>query len=176
MSNRQIDNIDTGKPALPAKRKRRTQDESFLSKISVFTAALALLSLSHASYAEDQKTYPGTACDTQTLEDPDPDIVETDCPIVRDNIANTNGTKEAWVRVFNDGGVVRCTLSSLSAYGALIASKTASTTATGNQFLNVDVNASANSGFYNLFCMLPCLAGSDFACNTRVVSYRINEF
>lgn len=146
-----------------------------LSKISVFTAALALLSLSHASYA-DQKTYPGSDCQVMLSEDPPLEGVEIECPIVRDNIANTNGTKEAWVRVAShNGGVFRCTLFSQSASGAIIASKTASTTATGNQVLNVDVNASANSGFYNLFCELPCLQ-PDFGCDTGVVSYRINEY
>ena len=85
-----------------------------LSKISGFTAALALLSLSHAGYAEDQKTYPGAPCQIFPSEDPDPGVTEILCPIVRDNIANTNGTKAAWVRVLNDGGVFQCTLLSFA--------------------------------------------------------------
>jgi hypothetical protein len=150
----------------------------------VSAAVLVLLSLSNASYAEDPKVYPGQAChalyesDAAGLTREANGIysrqgnVYVSCPIVRDNVSNLDGTKDAVVIVWNEQFIVQnnvgCTLYSNTLGGATVATKSAVAALGGPLTLNVDVNASQNGGYYNLHCWLPIHSG--------ILSYRITEY
>lgn len=169
--------------------KNRYPDGKSLMSIGVFGAMLlSVFGLSAVlcapqAYAEDQKVYDGTECRAYYPADA-ARLITTDfglfagqnevfinCPIVRDNISNLNGTKAAVVSVFNRNidGLVGCTLWSNSDNGGNVV-KTAAVAQSfqGQQQLNVDVNASLNSGYYHLVCYLPPGSG--------ILSYRINEY
>lgn len=145
-------------------------------KLTLLAAALALLS-STASLAVDEKIFSGAECQP-TNGDEAAGLNSAynglwndsgarrfvTCPIVRDNHANVNGTFLVRVRVTNG---TECTLFSLDSLGGTVAS-TFDDTVDGFSSLDVDVNASANLGYYTLVCDIPN--------GGRVWSYRISEF
>jgi hypothetical protein len=88
------------------------------------------------------------------------------CPIVRDNVFNTNGTNRVLVNVITGGGGVSCRLRSLSALGAIIEDTAFKTIFSSGQ-IALDVNKSQGSGYYYVECELPR--------STGIASYRADE-
>jgi len=161
---------------------------SVLSAVIVSVLGLSATLGAPQAYAEDQKIYTGTQCRPSYPSDFDkinspawgvfvaPYVTEgafVSCPITRDNVSNLNGTKQAIVYVFErdpgQEGVI-CGLTSYDAFGNQVESRQAGVPVGARNFqeLNVDVNASANLGYYALACYLPPESG--------IYSYRINEY
>ncbi|WP_145998558.1 hypothetical protein [Methyloterricola oryzae] len=130
----------------------------------------------------DAKTYPGINCEAQaTAQDADFSNVGFDmfniatakrsvvCPIVRDNTSNLDGTFSVRVHVNNAANkTLTCTLYSNSQYAVPIDSNQASTSATGDQTLFLDVDLSEEGGYYGINCSLPS--------GTAIRSYEVREY
>ncbi len=84
--------------------------------------------------------------------------VMVNCPLVRDNHSNLNGTDMVRVNAYRSasGGAtsLQCTLNSRSDGGA-VASHVVSFNGTGSTFLTLDVNTSTFGGYYVVSCYLP---------------------
>ena len=153
---------------------------------AVIASALVLCATLGApqAFAEDQKVYHGTTCRPFYPADAakltafqlglftGASAAYITCPIVRDNVANLNGTKDAVVTVFNRRYIdanAGCTLWSTDQIGNTVASKgDVADPFSGDQELNVNVSASVSGGSYSMTCWLPPYSG--------IRSYRINEF
>ena len=150
-------------------------------KLKKIVFAMGLLGLATASpsvFAEDGKVHPGGMCVPASPSQWSnfflsggrlfslSDNVTVHCPIVRDNVTNTNGTNRARVQVISSGGGVACSLRSMSKDGVLIENSGAfGRFNSGEIFL--DVNRSQASGYYYLQCGL--------ARNTGIASYQVDE-
>lgn len=130
----------------------------------------------------DSKTYPGITCEAQAVPEMDDfsnlafDMVNANsgkrnvvCPIVRDNTTNTDGTHSVYVNVSNAvNRTLECTLYSSDQFGSFIDSDSDTTSNGGNQTLYLDVDNSAEDGFYGINCNLPYTAA--------IRSYEVREF
>lgn len=112
--------------------------------------------------AGDVNTWPGGSYNVSQ----DPRIVT--CPILRDNTLNANGTESVAVNVNNPGGTIKCSLYHLDALANSILINQRSTTTTGAQTLDLDLDTSTAGGYYTLLCTLPRLG--------RVINYMVREF
>lgn len=170
----------------------RVNNGKILSWATGFCIAIAMGSTVHAQTFEmedyeittpyDAKTYPGIACEAQAVTEIDQfsniafDMVNADngkrtvvCPIVRDNIQNTDGTYGAYVNVNNPANrTTECTLYSYDKFGSLIDSNDSSESDAGDHTIVLDVDVSAEGGFYGITCTLPLYA--------VVRSYEVREF
>jgi hypothetical protein len=77
------------------------------------------------------------------------------CPVMRDDIINTDGTFAFTVNVYNHGGTLTCWLYSYDKYQNMIQSDSVSTSSFGNQQLYLDTSSSPAYGKYGLLCDLP---------------------
>jgi hypothetical protein len=130
----------------------------------------------------DAKTYPGINCEAQAVAEIDqflnvgffmsnanPGKRTVVCPVVRDNTRNLDGTYSAYVHAYNPAGrTLECTLYSQDKFSAPVDSFTASTSTSGNVTLYLDVDTSAEEGFYGITCLL--------ANTATVYSYEVREF
>ncbi|MES9969877.1 MAG: hypothetical protein ABW092_07555 [Candidatus Thiodiazotropha sp.] len=133
----------------------------------------------------DSKTYPGRNCIAQDANEANKfsnlafgmyfhkdhsGYLYVDCPIVRDNTENTNGTYAVYVNVTNPPRttMVECTLYSYSSTGSLLESYTDKTPLSGNRVLYLDVDYSSVGGYYGITCLLPSLGS--------VISYEVREY
>lgn len=169
---------------------------SVLSAVVVSVLGLSATLNAPQAYADDEKVYPGNACENSyfldVFDNKKAALVKHNgggiwnesslndafitCPIVRDNVSNGNGTKGAIVRVYNtrtDAAAVGCSLVSVDALGQIITIKSAQATTLGVVNLEVGVNASANLGLYYISCYLPQKEGTQPA---GVLNYSINEY
>lgn len=98
------------------------------------------------------------------------------CPIVRDNTTNTNGTWNWWfsrgvqVAVRNAASGSRrltCNLRSYTSTGGFLESNSGFRLP-GTGTINLDLNKSANMGFYSMYCYLPP--------RSRIISYKVIEY
>jgi len=155
-------------------------------RFAMFGVFLGCLALSPLSHAVDDNTVDGLACqEFLGAEAGDFNRASVNgitnvaagnrfvvCPIVRDNVLNTNGTRSVVMRVQSSGGAtLTCTLESYGVFGTFgtaLESNSGSTTSNTPAFFVLDVDVSSRGGFYALFCDLPP-GGS-------VISYRVNEF
>lgn len=144
--------------------------------------ALALMTGFQAPVqAADVKLYPGAQCMPKApndgyylmryvlfLSNDGQSVDEVICPATRDNVGNTNGTTEPYVRVrSHNGAPLTCSLYALGPYGNIIASKTATTTSNSDASLNLDLNSSVGNGYYAIQCALPP--------GGRIYGYRVGE-
>ncbi|KJV05025.1 hypothetical protein [Methylocucumis oryzae] len=85
--------------------------------------------------------------------------VMVNCPLVRDNHSNFNGTDLVRVYAYRSSSAgatsLQCTLSSRNSDGGSVASNTASYSGIGSTFLTMDVDASTFGGYYVVSCYLP---------------------
>lgn len=94
-----------------------------------------------------------------------------DCPIVRDVVLNETGLQDvrvALVASAADPGDAECTLSSLSAQGAVLATQSRSTDTTATLAFGDTLNASGAYGYYHLFCRMPR--------NWTIARYEVSEY
>jgi hypothetical protein len=148
--------------------------------VAVAISLLALLATSPNVLAEDGKIHPGSLCVPyygthweyfQLFQGGLWQVefggsIQVQCPIVRDNVLNTNGTKVVRVSVIGSG--VECTLLSANSFGDTVAASPSAQSSGNRSELTLDVNGSAGSGIYYLDCRLPRLTG--------IASYRVDEF
>lgn len=96
------------------------------------------------------------------------------CPVVRENITNRNGTRMAFIVVQSNGSQqLRCQLSSKTRTGASIQPTTESvgigfTSRAFPTSLNLDVDRSTAFGTYGIFCRIPP--------GGKILSYTVTEF
>ena len=119
--------------------------------------------------AADDKTYPAAMCNLHvgdktiqtsggTLFNYYYDKVIAECPIVRDNIFNLNGTKNVWVRAsddLNDGNPISCYLLATSMDGWNMEWDTAEVDGWWAGSLHLNVDKSFSGGYYYLYCQFP---------------------
>ena len=140
-------------------------------KSFIYTATiLALAALATSAYAT--RIFAGSECQianpTQITGIPDYDFAGLSndatavddlvvvCPVVRDNTASTTGTADFKVRVVSNGSdLVVCTLYSLDEDSTLVEVNTDTSSSNVPVTLDLDVNLSANKGYYNMVCILP---------------------
>lgn len=92
------------------------------------------------------------------------------CPILRDNVLNTDGTRNVRVRINNPPGQrFSCTLYSIDPLFNSTANNSASTTTPGKQELSLDVNTSQRTGYYVVDCSVP---SGGFIYNYLVQEFR----
>ena len=119
----------------------------------------------------DAKTIPGLACQpyygsqsgdfnhyVSGIYNASNGYRRVSCPIVRDNTVNTTGTwgvDNVYVYATKPAGSLYCYLYSYTAHGGFVAADSAGTFAVGNVTLRLDVNSSANMGFYAVYCNMP---------------------
>lgn len=157
-----------------------------ISQWSQSWAALAVLLLVAAitctAEAADDKTYPAAMCyfhvGSQTIQTSGGvlmnyyyDHVSAECPIVRDNIFNTNGPKDVWVRAkdsLGDGNNITCTLlaTSWNGWGFEYETKEVDGYWSGSLHLNLDTSFSG--GYYYLQCQFPL--------ESEFYGYRVVEY
>lgn len=158
---------------------------------TIFKAIFSVLGLASAVTAPaafaDEKVYPGAQCrpyysfaegtnnaDNVAIWNKNPlegDGLYVVCPIVRDNISNTNGTRSARIAIYNTRvfrGDVGCTLWSSDRFGQGIDAKAVYAKYKGYEELEVDVNTSVLGGTYALTCYLPP--------ESAILSYRVDEY
>lgn len=149
-------------------------------RLCVALALLATITVPLASAADD-KTYSAAMCDlyagTQKIR-PDHgtllnyyfDSVTADCPIVRDNIHNTGGTKAVWVRARDEQaelGDIVCLLFTSSLYGHDFEWHQVEQRGWWEGSLYLDVDVSYPLGYYHLWCSFPF--------ESRFYGYRVSE-
>ena len=119
----------------------------------------------------DAKTIPGLACQpyygsqsgdfnhyVSGIYNASNGYRRVSCPIVRDNTSNTTGTfgvDNVYVYATKPAGNLTCYLYSYTNHAGFVASDADSTAAVGNVTLQLDVNSSANTGFYAVYCYMP---------------------
>lgn len=142
----------------------------------------AMLSYAAAGHATLASSYMGTQCQPYTetdaanltfssteLSNNSNGMAYVSCPIMRQNVHNTNGTLSAHVVVRSySGGQIRCDFQSRTDRAISVAYRTATSSSTSVRKLDLDVNGSSSFGTYALFCTLP--AGS------VLYSYGIEEY
>jgi hypothetical protein len=136
-----------------------------------------LVALGSYGYADDSKVINGGACYSRftvlagettpprlnrfsTIINLDGRQVQVACPMVRDRLLGggtvaSGAAASVTVRLNGRGTNVSCTLQSLDGFGQLVDSDTRSGGATQDTNLVLQVDQSANSGFYALQCNLP---------------------
>lgn len=153
------------------------------AKIVFLSTALAVaLASASAAHAADAKVYPSDACQAldgredgalthyaSVLRNESTSSKNVTCPIVRDNIGNTNGVVDADVRVQSTAGAsLRCDLYSYSALGDLVAYDSVITTSQNVNVLPLDIDVSTQGGTYSIACSLPP--------EGRIYGYSVNEY
>jgi hypothetical protein len=133
--------------------------------------------------ATDDKTYTASTCDLYlpggeiirpshgTLFNYYYDEVRADCPIIRDNIFNTNGIKAVFVRASDDQtdmGNISCTLLAESMHGHSFEWNTAEVQGYWEGSLRLDLDTSYWGGYYHLYCSFPF--------ETEFHGYRVIEY
>ncbi|MCB9600670.1 MAG: hypothetical protein H6722_07720 [Sandaracinus sp.] len=134
-------------------------------------------------------TYPGFQCMPSPSGGTDPDISYSVsslwnthptyprpvyCPVLRQNVMNTNGVDSAFVRVYDaspDYGF-SCTLYAYSTTGAVLESESAitGTAFTGATTLYFEgLSSSSVGGHFGIYCSVP-------PGYSRIYSYRVKEF
>lgn len=98
--------------------------------------------------------------------------VQVSCPVVRDRLLGsgtiTSGrAASVTMRIDGRGNNISCTLQSLDGFGEVVDKDTKLGGAGGPTNLVLNVNKSANSGFYAIQCNLPRLG--------RIIGYRLVE-
>jgi hypothetical protein len=146
----------------------------------IFALGLLGLALANASaFAEDGKVYPGMMCEPQVVSQASSFFLSggrmfsfadgrpaVECPIARDTVLNTNGTKLVTIRVIANNSGVSCKLRSMDADGVVLEDTGFRTIFnTGN--ITLDVNKSQQNSYYYIVCELPR--------STGVASYRVDE-
>lgn len=161
--------------------------------MNIKTVYLAVIYTSVAAFCgsvyagQDAKVWPGSACQfknpQQIIFEPDASfaldngkiknvssqIAEVVCPVVRDNVNNTNGTVAVTVRVLGSlGKNVACKLNSRDRFGKSIDFSANIGGADEPKSIALDVEKSALSGSYDLSCGLPP--------DGQVLTYQVTEF
>jgi hypothetical protein len=156
-----------------------------VKKCLIAITAISCTAFGNSAYAgQDSKTMAGSACQfTNPLQVVNPsfafdggNITNTSavdavvvCPVVRDNIKNTDGTVAVSMRVRGSSGRgVFCTLRSRDRFGAFIKDSFALGGINGPQSMTLDVSASTDSGSYDLNCILPKFG--------KILTYTVTEF
>ncbi len=137
-----------------------------------FAAAVAIFAMSAANATgqrTDSKVHAGAFCQAifgpqvrgittfpAGIRNASQQALAITCPILRDNVLNTNGTSNVRVRVNNPQGQrFSCTLYSIDRLFNSTANNSASTTTPGKQELNLDVDTSQATGYYTMDCAVP---------------------
>lgn len=83
--------------------------------------------------------------------------VWVDCPIVRDDATGTDGVDMVRVTVEDQDEVLNfdCYVRAYDKWGARVAQVSDSSTGTGHQILDLDLDQSAEYGTYTLWCTIP---------------------
>lgn len=151
-------------------------------------AVVSCAAFGSSAYAgQDSKVMAGSACQftdpAEIIFEPDISFAFSDgrirniadvgvtvvCPVVRDNIKNTNGTLVLTARVVSvNNQNVLCTLTSRDRFAKFIRDDFAVGGTNGPQSVTLDVNTSVASGSYELTCLLPPGAS--------VLTYQLTEF
>jgi len=149
-------------------------------QLSTKSIAVTLLTVcgvlaSAAGFAEDGKRYPGAGC--QPLYDSDSQFlnnlygkknntsstrgVYVVCPVIKDNYHNGDGTKSARVQGYmynqatNSSNDFRCWLYSKFISNGGGWTSYASSQNRGFAYMDLDVNSSADPGYYFIQCRIP---------------------
>jgi hypothetical protein len=172
----------------PRKMRRQDMTVRLEHRTSGFALCTAITCLITTVASADSKNYPGSGC---APDDGNPSTfiryagglwnadgtneLGVSCPIVRDNTTNTNGLNTSIVWVYNTGGTLSCTVSSISEYGQVKSYNTQSTTAVGNVKLVFPplLSSTNTGGTYTIWCSLPKSVGYTYA---RIYAYQINEY
>jgi hypothetical protein len=145
-------------------------------------ATLALAALVNSAYAQDAKTFSGVECQPQFpdlaanyyntffgVQNVGTDTLWLTCPVVRDNVTNTNGTSAFKMRVSSNGfDALECTLYSLDMDGNIVDLNSDATTSDIPVSLDLDVATSVANGYYAVTCDVPPFG--------RVYGYKLKEY
>jgi len=156
-----------------------------LSKILIVGSLFVATTMS--AVALDGKVFPSSMCQPSVhssasdlryysgqLYNSGSGYITIQCPVVRDNATNVNGTASARINVRSNGAQsLSCRFSSKTNFGGSLfplaqSNRTSSTSANANVVLNLDVNLSVAGGQYDIYCRVP--AGG------RIFSYSVLEF
>lgn len=156
-----------------------------LKAIAVSFGAFTCIAMANApAFAVDGKVHPGSMC--QPSDYSDASGLSTGggfmknigsvakfvtCPVIRDNVTNTNGISRAKMVVYNSqsGSTTYCYLYSRSPSGGYIESEYSGVwTGVGHYTWNMDLDSSADRGLYYFSCYL--------SPGARVTAYTVDEF
>jgi hypothetical protein len=92
--------------------------------------------------------------------------VWVNCPVIRDNVTNTNGTAGTWVWINQTATQsTRCFNRSAQPSGANV--QTVNGTRTGSGWLYIRPTVSVSLGTYDIYCSLPTRASVSTVLNTE---------
>jgi len=154
---------------------------------NVLLAGSLFVATTASVFAVDNKIFPSSMCQPAVhssasdlryfsgqLFNSGTSFISVQCPVVRDNTTNLNGTLGARINVRSNGlQALTCRFSSKTRFGGSIppialSNRTDSTNANANITLNMDVAASVVDGQYDIFCRIPP--------GGRIFSYSVLEF